>query len=230
MRGIPGRMDLVGQTVRVARALADGTRVRIVAALAVRNLCVCELTALLGAGQPLVSRHLGVLRAAGLVEDVRSGRWVEYRLARGGPALSASVLDCVAERAPHDPALRALTDAARTVDRLQLQGAPRHRRSAAPRTGRRRDAAQEAPMRIEIHVYGPGCAKCRESAKAAEDFLAARGLEGAVVKHTSIDEMTARGVLATPAVYVGDERIVSGRVLRKKDLEAWMAAHPDAVR
>ena len=73
-----------------------------------------------------------------------------------------------------------------------------------------------------IEVFGPGCPKCNRSADAARAFLAARGLEGEVVKHTDLATMADRGVLRTPAVIVDGEKIVEGRVLREKDLDAWL--------
>lgn len=44
------------------------------------ELCVCDLTHALGESQPKISRHLGHLREAGLVQDRRQGLWVHYRL------------------------------------------------------------------------------------------------------------------------------------------------------
>jgi len=67
---------------RLFKALADGNRLRIVALLSHGELCVCHLEAALGLSQPNVSRHLAVLRAAGIVEDRRQGKWIYYRLLR----------------------------------------------------------------------------------------------------------------------------------------------------
>ena len=50
------------------RLLADG-----------REHCVCELMELLGATQSRMSRHMGVLKAAGIVTDRRDAQWVRYR-------------------------------------------------------------------------------------------------------------------------------------------------------
>jgi DNA-binding transcriptional ArsR family regulator len=44
------------------------------------ELCVCELTTALELGQPKISRHLALLRSAGLLMDRRQGQWVYYRL------------------------------------------------------------------------------------------------------------------------------------------------------
>ena len=67
---------------RLFKALADETRLRIVALLAHGELCVCHLEEGLGLSQPKVSRHLATLRDAGVVEDRRDGSWVYYRLLR----------------------------------------------------------------------------------------------------------------------------------------------------
>jgi small redox-active disulfide protein 2 len=74
-----------------------------------------------------------------------------------------------------------------------------------------------------IEVFGPGCPKCNASADAARRFLEARGIEGEVVKRTELSELSARGVFLTPAVYVDGEKVLAGRQLREKDLEAWLA-------
>ena len=67
---------------RLFRALGDETRLRIIALLSQGELCVCHLQEALELPQPNVSRQLGILRAAGLVEDRREGSWVYYRLLR----------------------------------------------------------------------------------------------------------------------------------------------------
>ena len=61
-------------------ALADDTRLRLVHLLLQRELCVCELVDALRMPQYKVSRHLRTLRAAGLVEARRDGRWMHYRV------------------------------------------------------------------------------------------------------------------------------------------------------
>ena len=66
---------------RLFKALGDETRLRIVALLSHGELCVCHFEAALGLSQPNVSRQLGVLRNAGVVEARREGTWVYYRLA-----------------------------------------------------------------------------------------------------------------------------------------------------
>jgi ArsR family transcriptional regulator, arsenate/arsenite/antimonite-responsive transcriptional repressor len=66
--------------VQLLSALAEPTRL---AALRMvwdgREHCVCELMRELGATQSRMSRHMGVLKAAGLVTDRRDAQWVRYR-------------------------------------------------------------------------------------------------------------------------------------------------------
>jgi ArsR family transcriptional regulator len=65
----------------IARALADETRLRALAALRGRELCVCQLIALFRLAPSTVSRHLAVLGQAGLVQRRKRGRWAYFRLA-----------------------------------------------------------------------------------------------------------------------------------------------------
>ena len=64
---------------RVFKTFADPTRVRILALLQREELAVQELMGVLGMAQSRVSRHLAILREAGLLEDRRDGTYVFYR-------------------------------------------------------------------------------------------------------------------------------------------------------
>jgi ArsR family transcriptional regulator len=64
----------------VIKALAHPTRLFIVEELAKREWCVCELTAMIGDDISTVSKHLTVLKNAGLVEDEKRGQQVFYSL------------------------------------------------------------------------------------------------------------------------------------------------------
>lgn len=72
---------------RIFKALADQTRLRMLALLHARGeLCVCDFMAALGITQSKASRHLRYLANAGLVDDRRDGVWVLYRLRTEPPA------------------------------------------------------------------------------------------------------------------------------------------------
>ena len=67
--------------VAVLSALAEPTRLNAMRLLADGSEhCVCELMQKLGATQSRMSRHMQVLRQAGLVLDRRDAQWVRYRL------------------------------------------------------------------------------------------------------------------------------------------------------
>ena len=64
----------------VVKAMAHPSRLMILDALESRERCVCELTEMVGADQSTVSKHLALLKHAGLVEDRKEGVLVYYRL------------------------------------------------------------------------------------------------------------------------------------------------------
>lgn len=77
-------------TVEIASALSDATRVRILMALlncepssvsGVRELCACQIVCLIGLAQSTVSKHLSILKKAGLVTSRKCGRWIYFKLA-----------------------------------------------------------------------------------------------------------------------------------------------------
>ncbi len=79
--------------VTLFAALANATRLRCLVLLAGHGeLCVCDLTAILGLSQPHISRHLGQLRESGWVTDRREGVWVYYRISADLPSWALEVL------------------------------------------------------------------------------------------------------------------------------------------
>jgi ArsR family transcriptional regulator len=92
---------------RLFRALGDETRLRIVALLAHGELCVCHLESALALSQPNVSRQLGILRAAGVVEGRRAGSWMYYALAPQDHASVKAMLDTLARAFGAERTLRA---------------------------------------------------------------------------------------------------------------------------
>ncbi|HSB79448.1 MAG TPA: metalloregulator ArsR/SmtB family transcription factor [Candidatus Methylomirabilis sp.] len=109
--------------VRLLDALADATRLRLVRLLLRQELCVCELVDALRMPQYKVSRHLRTLRAAGLVEARRDGRWMHYRLGRtaaDGQSVRR-VLDDLSREIARFPGVA--KDDARLAERLRLRRA-----------------------------------------------------------------------------------------------------------
>jgi len=78
----------VEQTLNIAKALADGNRMRVIAALMSRDeLCVCQIIELLQLAPATVSRHMTILQNSRLVQSRKEGRWVFYRLTAAFPGL-----------------------------------------------------------------------------------------------------------------------------------------------
>jgi len=82
-----------------AKALSDPTRLTLAEALAEGGeLCVCDLSWIVGRSQNLVSHHLGALRSRGLVRSRRDGKMVMYSLTEAGISLLTAVVgDTAAE-------------------------------------------------------------------------------------------------------------------------------------
>ncbi len=78
----------------ITKSLADESRLRILMALDGRELCVCQITELLGLAPSTVSKHMAILTQARLVENRKDGRWRYYRLA--GDEAASDVLDAIA--------------------------------------------------------------------------------------------------------------------------------------
>lgn len=82
------------QCAHVLKALGDETRLRLLESLLTQDQCVTDLVKALRRNQPHVSHHLRILRTAGLVEGIREGKRVCYRVA---PAVARAIKD---RRAP----------------------------------------------------------------------------------------------------------------------------------
>lgn len=71
----------IEEFVGITKALSDQHRVRAFMALQRGELCVCQIIELLSLAPSTVSKHMAILKVAGLVESRKDSRWVYYRLA-----------------------------------------------------------------------------------------------------------------------------------------------------
>ena len=76
----------------LGRALSDPGRLRALLALRQGELCLSQILALLKLAPSTVSKHLSVLKQAGLVESRKAGKWIYYRLADRPAASVAKIL------------------------------------------------------------------------------------------------------------------------------------------
>jgi ArsR family transcriptional regulator, arsenate/arsenite/antimonite-responsive transcriptional repressor len=88
----------------VYAALADSTRLRILALLRDGEICVCHIHASLDVPQPTASRHLAYLRKSGLVDARREGIWMHYRLTPIDNPVVATVVDAALHALSHTAA------------------------------------------------------------------------------------------------------------------------------
>jgi len=79
--------------------LSDQTRLRALMLLqSEAELCVCELTFALKESQPKISRHLALMRDAGIVESRRAGIWMHYRISQRLPRWALEILVQIREQ------------------------------------------------------------------------------------------------------------------------------------
>jgi ArsR family transcriptional regulator len=96
----------IRQLETLLKALADGTRLRILGLLTTGEVCVCHIHESLKIPQPKASRHLAYLRRAGLVTTRRDGLWVHYALAPSVNPLAATIQQAVVHALGHLDAVR----------------------------------------------------------------------------------------------------------------------------
>lgn len=77
---------------------------------------------------------------------------------------------------------------------------------------------------LEIKVYGPGCAKCKETEKRVRHVVEQSGVEANVTHAVDFAEMARAGILTTPAVAVNGEIKISGRVPTEEEIKEWVRA------
>lgn len=83
---------------RIFKALAHPSRLFVVEELSHGERCVCELTEMIGSDMSTVSKHLSVLRSAGIIGDEKRGAQVYYHLKMG---CAMRFFECVGEALQH---------------------------------------------------------------------------------------------------------------------------------
>jgi ArsR family transcriptional regulator len=109
----PNSRPAVDELESLFKALADKTRLRILALLGNNEVCVCHIHDSLGLPQPTVSRHLAYLRKSGLVAARRDGVWMHYRVSSSLSPVIQRVVTAAVDALQQLPAT--------TQDRKQFQ-------------------------------------------------------------------------------------------------------------
>lgn len=90
----------------VMKAVGDPTRVRILKILEGGELCVCQVIAVIAFGQSTISKHLFLLRAAGLIKDRRDKKWIHYSLdGKSGNPYAGTLLRNLRKWLNNDPVI-----------------------------------------------------------------------------------------------------------------------------
>jgi len=109
--------------VRIYKALSDPNRVRIVKMLEQRSLCVCEITSILKLATSTVSKHLAILRDAGLIDEYKHGKWVNFCLnAEENSPYAPPILSQLSGWINDDEVIKKDIQKVKTVDRNQICG------------------------------------------------------------------------------------------------------------
>ena len=75
----------------------------------------------------------------------------------------------------------------------------------------------------KLQIFGPGCARCRKLAENTETAARELGIDFEMEKVTEIDQISAAGVLTTPALAVDGELRIVGRVPSPREIKAMLS-------
>lgn len=102
--------------IDITKALSDPNRIRALMMLAGGELCVCQIIEMLGLAPSTVSKHMSILRQAGLVQTRKEARWIYYRLTgRSGP-MAHEITGWIAKHLKND---KQILDDAKQLKRIQ---------------------------------------------------------------------------------------------------------------
>jgi ArsR family transcriptional regulator len=108
--------------LKVFRALGDKNRLAIVKMLEIKPMCVCEITKALDLASSTVSKHLSLLNEAGLIQDRKEGKWVNYSLVSDPSPFVEEMIRLLRYSFKDDPELVSYLENARKADRVDICG------------------------------------------------------------------------------------------------------------
>ncbi|WP_374515999.1 thioredoxin family protein [Niveibacterium sp.] len=76
---------------------------------------------------------------------------------------------------------------------------------------------------MKVTVYGPGCARCQQTAEIVTRVLAARGIIVELEKVSDYAAMAAAGVMSTPGVALDGRLVSTGKLPTAAEVECWLA-------
>jgi ArsR family transcriptional regulator len=114
------RNQTLRDTSKILKALSERNRLRILKMLEVRPMAVCEVREVLGLSMSTVSRHLAILREAGLILDDKDGKWIIYRPNDEKTPAMESLLHLLSRWVEEDYIVQTDREKAMTADRFEI--------------------------------------------------------------------------------------------------------------
>ncbi len=109
------------QITRIVKALSDENRIRMICLIrSKKDLCVCEITEIIGLAQPTVSSHLRLLENAGLVESYKNGLWVNYNISKNLDSFSREFIESLYKNLKKDKKITSDLDRLKNIDRKMI--------------------------------------------------------------------------------------------------------------
>ncbi len=109
---------MLEQQEKILKAISDKNRIRIIKMLQKKPLCVCEIKAVLELATSTVSKHLSILRDAGLISDWKEGKWINYKINSEPDRLESNALLYIQMQIEDDEVIKS--------DRKKMSGADRN--------------------------------------------------------------------------------------------------------
>ncbi|MBC8421400.1 MAG: metalloregulator ArsR/SmtB family transcription factor [Actinobacteria bacterium] len=108
---------------KIIKALADKNRLRMVYLLNEKqDLCVCEITDIIGLSQPTISSHLRLLENADLVESDKDGLWVNYNINSRSGLFSRKLVEMICKDLRKDKQIISDLKKLKAIDRDKICG------------------------------------------------------------------------------------------------------------
>lgn len=109
------------QMTKIIKAISDENRIRIVCLLKNnRDICVCEITEIIGLAQSTISSHLKLLENAGLIESYKRGLWVNYNISTNLDPFSIEFLEIIYKNLKNDRQVKSDLEKIKKVNRTVI--------------------------------------------------------------------------------------------------------------
>lgn len=75
---------------------------------------------------------------------------------------------------------------------------------------------------MKVTIYGPGCARCQQTAEVVQRVLTARGIPVELEKVSDYGAIVAAGIMATPGVALDGRLVSTGKLPTAAEVESWL--------